>query len=34
VGVDFEADVEDATEPLIELSSDGVDGDGLAELEE
>lgn len=28
-----EADVEDATEPLIELSDDGVDGDNMAELE-
>lgn len=34
VDADPEADVEDATEPLIELSSDGVDGDGLAEFEE
>jgi hypothetical protein len=34
VDVETEADVEDATQPLIELSSDGVDGDGLAELEE
>ena len=28
-----EADVEDATEPLIELSSDGLDEDGMAEVE-
>lgn len=28
-----EADVEDATEPLIELSDDGVDGDDRVELE-
>lgn len=34
VDVEPEADVEDATEPLIELSDDGVDEDGLAEFEE
>jgi hypothetical protein len=34
VDVDPEADVEDATEPLIELSDDDIDGDGLAESEE
>jgi hypothetical protein len=34
VDVDPEADVEDVTEPLIEPSSNGVDGDGLAEFEE
>jgi len=31
--VEAEADVEDATEPLIELPSDGVDEDGMAELD-
>ena len=31
--VEAEADVEDATEPLIELPSDGVDEDEMADLE-
>lgn len=33
VDAETEADVEDATEPLIELSDDGVDEDGMAEVE-
>lgn len=33
VEVEPEADAEDATEPLIELPSDGVDEDGMAEVE-
>jgi hypothetical protein len=33
VEVEPEADTEDATEPLIELPSDGVDEDGMAEVE-
>lgn len=33
VGDEPEADVEDATEPLIELSDDSVDEDGMAEVE-
>ena len=33
VDLEAEADVEDATEPLIELLSDGVDEDGMAEVE-
>lgn len=31
VEAEAEADVEDATEPLIELSSDGVDEDDMAD---
>ena len=33
VGDEPEADVEDATEPLIERSDDSVDEDGMAEVE-